>query len=606
MNQFRFKMTILISVATVALLLLITRLVDIQLVRGSMYANQSDDNRFYTVRIPPERGIFLDRFDQPLVWNKRTYARRTDSDALHSGFEPIDQLTALNALATHSASIQFGLERQYRYPQSLAHILGYVGAVTADDLLNDRLLAVSDLIGKSGLEKKFDSQLRGQAGREVYEINAMGQRQRLVEKKDGIPGQAITTSLDPYLSETAWQALGENTGVVIIQDAETGEIISLVSKPGFDASALSTSYIDPVLESQRRQQVSQLFSDDSKPFFNRAVGGVYPPGSVFKLVTAIGGLEADAVEENTQFLDEGILKVGEFEYANWYFTQFGRTEGDIGLRRAIARSNDIYFYKAAELLGPVRLAEYARLFGFGSPTDIELQQEASGTVPDPAWKEKVIGEPWYLGNTFHMGIGQGDVLVTPLQVAQMTQAFGNHGTLCRPTVLKTKQLTTCGELGISDEHMEIVLAGMIDVCSVGGTAFPFFPHNEKYVVDRETGQSNQLIDQGAIACKTGTAEFGGADEKGYRKTHGWFTSVIGTQPIKDLAARVAAGEQVFEEGVEVDEKYLEWLTHVHEKGYPNKLVMVSLVESDEDVPFKEGSQHAAPIIKAVVDWMMAN
>jgi penicillin-binding protein 2 len=593
----RSKMAVIISMAGFLLFLLIVRLIDIQIVRGALFASQSDDNRYYTVRIPAERGIFLDRYGQPLVWNRRTYAQRSNEDTLHSHYQPIDQQTALNLLATQSASVQFGLERQYKYSQSLAHVLGYVGAVTADDLLRDRLIVVSDQIGKSGMEKQFDSQLRGQAGEEVYEINALGQRQRLVHKKDGVPGQTLTTALDPYLSEVAWQALGENKGAVIILDAETGQILTLVSKPGFDANSLSTSFIDPVLEHQRRQQVSQLFSDENKPFFNRAVGGVYPPGSVFKLVTAVGGLEAEAVDENTQFLDEGTLKVGEFEYANWYFTQYGRTEGEISLRRAIARSNDIYFYKTAELLGPNRLAEYAKLFGYGSPTNIELQQEAEGTVPDPAWKERVIGEPWYLGNTFHMGIGQGDVLVTPLQVAQMTQAFGNHGTLCSPSLLSNAQHSACRELGVSDEHIEAVLGGMLDVCSAGGTAYPFFPYNEQYV--RGDGDNYQKIDQGAVACKTGTAEFGGADERGYRKTHAWFTAIMGTQPIKDLATQITDGIVATQSG-----SHQEWLTRIKQGGLPNRLIMVSMLESDDIVPYKEGSEHASPVIKRVVDWMV--
>ena len=576
-------------------LIIIARLVDIQLFKGQYFSDLANDNRYFTIQIPAERGIFFDRYQQPLVWNKRLYLRADDPTVLHPQTTPISREQALQLLATDSAQVRYGLERYYRFPQSIAHVLGYVGPVTKDNLIEDSSLKVSDVIGKIGLERVFNQRLRGQAGSEVYEINALGKRQRLISKQTGQSGQNISTALDPYLSEIALKYLGEQTGAVVIMDANNGEILSLVSSPSFDANVLSTRLADVVLEKQRQQQIQDLLDNPLQIFFNRSTSGTYPPGSVFKLVTALGGLEGAVVDAQTTVLDEGVLRIGEeYEYANWYYTQFGRTEGEIGLQRALSRSNDIFFYKVAEWLGPDQLAEFARLLGFGKATGVELGGEAAGVVPDPAWKERVIGEPWYLGNTFHMGIGQGNILVTPLQVAQMTQAVVNRGTLCQPTLLKSDH-GDCGELGITGEDLELVLSGMLDACSAGGTAYPFFPHNETR--RPESMNAQQQLKNGAIACKTGTAEFGGLDEKGYLKTHAWLTMAMGTTDIKKLAE---------ESGGEVEEDKLDhqaWLKQLNEAGFPEKIVMTVLIESDEENPYKEGSSDAGPVVKKIVDWM---
>lgn len=595
-NQHHFSARVGWIILGIALffLVVIVRLVEIQLFKGKYFSDLANDNRYFTIQLPAERGVFFDRYQQSLVWNKRLYLEVDDPTALHPQATSISREKAFQLLATDSARVRYGLERYYRFPLSTAHVLGYVGPVTKDNLLEDSSLKVSDIIGKIGLERAFDQQLRGQAGSEVYEINALGKRQRLISKKDGQSGQNITTSLDPHLSEVALKSLAEQIGAVVIMNANTGEILSLVSSPSFDANVLSTRLADVVLEKQRQQQVKVLLNDPLQIFFNRSLSGTYPPGSVFKLVTALGGLEGAAIDAQTTVLDEGILRVGEYEYANWYYTQFGRTEGEISLQKALARSNDIFFYKVAEWLGPNKLADFARLLGLGKVTGVELSGEAAGVIPDPAWKERVIGEPWYLGNTFHMGIGQGDISVTPLQVAQMTQAIVNHGTLCRPTLLKSDH-GDCGELGIIDEDLELVISGMLDACSAGGTAYPLFPHNETHRDESMTAQ--QQIKNGAIACKTGTSEFGGQDEQGYRKTHAWLTMAMGTVELKKMA------EEEIDESKEDDLGHQEWLKQLKEVGFPEKIVMTVLVESDEDNTHKEGSRDAGLVVKGIVDWM---
>jgi penicillin-binding protein 2 len=595
-------------------IIIMARLVEIQLFKGEVFLDLANENRYFKVSIPPQRGVFFDRYQQPLVWNKRTYLEVEDPLAAYTQTSSISREQALKSMATQSAKVRYGLERYYRFPESVAHILGYVGPVTTDDLVKDSSLKVSDILGKIGLERVFDQQLQGQEGSELYEIDALGKRQRLISKQTGQVGQNISTAIDPYLSQVALAAFKEQIGAAVIMNVNTGEVLTAISSPSFDANTLSLRFNDVVLEKQRQQQLQTLLTDPAQIFFNRAVSGAYPPGSVFKLVTALGGLESRKIDATTTVLDEGALKVGEYEYANWYFTQFGKTEGEISLQRALARSNDIYFYKVAEWLGPNQLAEFARLLGLGKATGIELGGETTGTVPDPSWKEQVVGEPWYLGNTYHMGIGQGDILVSPLQIAQMTQAVANHGTLCQPTLLKENH-GDCGELGLAEEHLELVLAGMLDACSAKGTAYPFFVYNESYR-DEEL-DADQQIKNGAIACKTGTAEFGGVDEQGYRQTHGWLSAVIGTAEIKKLATQVAQGDQELitqlkekqnltqEEDLEQGDRpdHLAWLKKIDEHNFPDKLVITVLIESDEDNLFKEGSRDVGPVVKEIVDWM---
>lgn len=387
----------------------------------------------------------------------------------------------------------------------------------------------------------------------------------------------------------------------------------MVSAPGFDPNVLTQRYGEENLEKARQLQVQASFSHPKKLYFNRVVSGAYPPGSVFKLVTAAAGLSRGALTPQTTVNDEGSIKVGEYSYSNWYFSQYGRVEGEISLQKAIARSNDIFFYKAAEWIGPDTLATVAREFGFGKKTGVELPTEIAGTVPDPAWKEETQGERWFLGNTYHFGIGQGDVLVTPLQVAQMTQTIANRGSLCSPHLIKN-QRADCIGLSIKDEDLETIVSGMIDACSSGGTAFPLFPWNTAHQTEASlTGYA--AIDAGSIACKTGTAEFGATDELGYKKTHGWLTMFVGLNTELQVAEPVSATQATASAALPAtssallaaDQHYLDhqqWLRLI-KNNFPNEIVITVLVESDEQQPYREGSRDAAPVAKAILDWMVS-
>jgi len=630
MSKLNFKLVVVLVAVVSLFSILIIRLFDLQIIRGNYFRNLSDDNRFFSFDLPAERGVFLDRYGIPLSINRRDYYLIDDYKVLFSPQTPISRDEALVQIASQSAQVGYSLKRSYPFNEVGAHFIGYTGSVTKEDLLNDDTLDITDQLGKMGLEKVFNYQLQGEKGNETYEINTHGVKQRLIVERKAIIGKSINTTIDSYLLKKAQEVMDGQNGSIVIADADSGEILALASNPSFNANYLNRKYRNDELERERKNEVNQYFSDPRKPFFNRVTSGTYPPGSIFKIVTALAGLETESITEQTTIIDKGFLEVGDYRYKNWFYTQSGGAEGEIGVVRAITRSNDTYFYKAAEFTGSETIAEYARLFGFGKPTGIEIIGESSGLVPDPAWKERVKGERWFLGNTYHYGIGQGDLLVTPMQITQLVQSVANRGELCQSTLV-TDSKGRCRNLGFNQENINLVLKGMVGACSTGGTASVFYPYNQKVAERLSTEENNDInwqIEQGLVACKTGTAEFGGADEKGNRKTHGWFVAIVGLnnelnlngvenddeEISEDLQALIDAMSDEATESAglaeeEIDENISDhdlWLQHIGEKGLPKKLVFVAMVESDDDDPFKSGSTDAAPLVKEIIDWMRGN
>jgi penicillin-binding protein 2 len=604
---FNQRLILRIAVACMAAfgLLVVIRLIHIQGLQGKEFQLLAERNRLYAEPIPAERGVFLDRYDQPLVRNIRRYAV-VDSQAVFSSYRFVSQQEALALEATQSGTLRYQLVRKYAFPTALAHVLGYTGAMTREALRSDARKLITDQTGVLGLEKRTDGTMLGRPGKLIYEVNALGSKQRLLQEHEPEPGKQVATTLDPILSQVTATAMRDLRGAVVIMDAQNGQVLTLFSNPTFNSNDFQALSSNQAEENIRLNKLQEYFSDENKVFFNRAISGMYPPGSVFKLVTALSALENQAVQTNTTVEDQGILRVGEYTYANWYYTQHGRVEGAVNLEKALARSNDIYFYKAAEWLGPNQLAKTARLYGLGRPTGIELYAEAAGLVPDPAWKEKTLGEPWYLGNTFHFGIGQGDVLVTPLQVAQMTQAIANNQSLCVPTLLR-ENTPECHDLGVSSAATDTVLAGMLAACSDGGTGYPLFQFNRTYF---HPGTVQEKLTAGMVACKTGTAEFGGVDARNYRKTHAWFTAIIPTGKLLEAYVTPQQGEltatstaSLSQETADLQQLHSTWVRAVQQHGFPKRLVVAVLVESSDAQPYAEGSRDAAPIVAFLLDWM---
>ena len=285
----------------------------------------------------------------------------------------------------------------------------------------------------------------------------------------------------------------------------TGEVLALYSSPSFNPNGFTLG--------QTNEQYQALTTNPDEPMFFRAIGGAYPPGSTFKLVTAVSALEEGAVRPDTLIEDTGVINIGPFSYPNWFFLQYGKTDGLVDMVKAIQRSNDIYFYKAGEAVGIERLNRWARKLGVGRPLGIEIAGEAAGLMPDPAWKKERFtsradlearNHLWFLGDTYHVAIGQGYLLTTPLQVNTWTNSIANGGKLCRPTI--KKGVRDCHDLGIGEETIGVITEGMKKACETGGTGLPLF--------NFKVGAAHV-----PVACKTGTAEFGDPDNK----THAWFT-----------------------------------------------------------------------------------
>jgi len=450
--------------------MILARVVFLQVVLGEQQVMVAEGNRLERVLVMADRGVIKDRDD-------RILARNIDKDG--------------------------EVVREYPYGEAVAHVIGYVGEAGEDEVKQG--LVLGSRLGKMGVERSEDERLRGEFGEELVEVDATGKRVDLIGKREAVAGQSVKLNIDAELSKEIGRILaereeekGEYKGAVVVSRAGTGELLALVSWPSFDNNLFSG-----LPGEGKYKKVEEVLGDgERQPMFDRAVGGNYPPGSIYKLVTAVAGVEEGKVDRETTVLDEGEIKIDSYRYGNWYFDQYGKTEGEIGLQRALARSNDIFFYKVGEWVGVEKLGEWSRKLGLGRRTGIGLEAEGTGRVPDPLWKEKLTGERWFLGNTYHMAIGQGDLTVTPLQGNLMTAAVVS-GKLCKPGLVVGEE-GRCEDLSLSEVGREMIVEGMVGACSEGGTAASFFDFPVR------------------VACKTGTAQQGGEEDD----PHAWITAVV--------------------------------------------------------------------------------
>ncbi len=437
-------------------LILISRLFQLTVVKGDYFLRLSEQNRIREFTIEAERGKILDR----------------------KGFIVAQNLpanTALNELRLTSP-------RTYQAPEAVAHLVGYRQLADANDIKNDNCLnklKLGDKTGKKGVEKLYDCELRGAPGKKLAEVDAKGDYLKTLTIIPPTNGQNLQLAFDLDLQKKAYELIRDKKAAVVGVKPQTGEIILMVSSPSFDIQAF---------ENENTDQVGRYLKDESKPLFNRVTEGAYPPGSIFKAVVATGALEEKKIDEKTLIEDTGTIKAGPITFGNWYFLQYGQTEGMVDLVKAIRRSNDIYFYKVGEKLGPEKIKFWAEKFGFGRITNIGFD-ESEGMIPSPFWKEENLKEDWYLGDTYNLSIGQGYLLATPLQITQAMAVFANNGNLCQPRLLKTNDYqTNCVKLPISQKTLNLIKQGMKEACSPGGTGWPLFDFKV------------------STACKTGTAE----------------------------------------------------------------------------------------------------
>jgi len=505
----------------IAFSFLFARLFYIQIIRGDYYKKLSDSNRTLTKILPAPRGIIFDHTGKKLVSNSPAFF------ILDKGVvKNLDENEALSRLSL-GVPVENEIKREYLYKDAAAHVLGYVGKVSSEEVNLPAFedYETTDDAGKTGLEKEYETVLHGKNGRELFEVDSKGKIVKKLGRQDPTDGKNITTTLDLTIQLAAYNAMKNvKKGVVVVSDPRDGGIRALFSKPSFDPNIfIRSKNYEGIGDYKTRESI--LLDSENNPLLNRAIGGVYPPGSTFKLVTAIASLEKGAINPSTKITDTGILKVGDFSFGNWYFLQYGKTDGEIDIVGAIKRSNDIFFYKAAEGAGVDFISSWAKNLGLGERLGIDLQGEVAGTVPTPEWKEKTLGEQWYLGDTYNYGIGQGYLLTTPLQVNFWTSVFANDGTLYRPHLIDGKKETIKKNF-LKKEYVDLVREGMRQSCDAGGVAWPFFQfkvENSKLKVDGidyvDASSGSAKMVQIKLGCKTGTAEIGGKETK----PHAWIT-----------------------------------------------------------------------------------
>lgn len=483
----------------ISLFILLWRLFDLTLIQGHRLRALAEGNRTRELIRHAPRGRILDRTGKMLAQNEPTFR-------MNGSYSENDY------------------SRKYTDGTSFLHVVGYTGEISEKELLDPyfqlRGYLPGDRLGRVGAEAVFEERLRGKDGKELVEINSSGKITRTLGRVEEIPGEDIELSVDQGLSVAAQQAFPTGQkGAVIASRPMTGEILALFSSPSIDLNIFS--------QSLSQNTYDTLVNHPDRPMFNRGIGGVYPPGSTFKIVTAIAALEEGALTAKTLIEDVGVLKIGPYSFPNWYFLKYGKTDAFVDIVKALERSNDIFFYKAGESVGITKLGVWAKRLGIGSTLGIELPGEAIGLMPDPSWKATRFDTPadrearndqWYLGDTYHVSIGQGYLLTTPLQVNAWTNVVANGGRLCRPTIEKESQESKvksqeCRDLGIKKETIDLITEGMKKACLPGGTGWPLF----NFQIPNRNDQTKQLI---PLACKTGTAEFGDPQNR----THAWFTA----------------------------------------------------------------------------------
>ncbi len=461
-------------------------------VKGEYYRQLSENNRIKELLIEAPRGQIIDRKGFVVAHNTKPDIA-IDSDRIPS-------------------------RRIYETPMAIAPLVGYRQLADENDLKQDNCLQklhLGDKVGKKGVEKLYECQLRGVPGKKLVEMDARGKYLNTLTVLPPTPGQTIQLAMDWELQQKAYNLIKDKRAAVIGLNPQTGEVLIFASSPSFN----------PQLFEDGDNSVANYFTDEAKPLFNRATEATYPPGSIFKLVVATAALESKAIDDTTIYEDTGVLHLGSLTFGNWYWLEYGRTEGPVNIVKAIQRSNDTFFYQAGAKTGVNNIKTWADKFGLGQKTGIGLS-EADGLVPSPFWKEETLKDHWYTGDTYNMSIGQGFLEVTPIQIARLTAVFANGGYLCTPQLLKagtninSPGQSNCKKMPISDKTLGLIREGMKKACTTGGTGWPLFNFGINTLDPKSTSTMSANFKPIQVACKTGTAE---SSMAGSSIPHAWIT-----------------------------------------------------------------------------------
>jgi len=584
------RINLLFFIFIFGLVVLFFRIFWFQIWRGNYFYDLAEGNRIRIEHLQPERGLIFDRENKILAQNipnfvlevvpadlPRTVAEREklltevltkipkerqneflnefQSIPLYT-YEPISLLSdlpyeeaiKLKIELRDSPGFYIDIQTKRLYPSdiSLSHLLGYTGKISKEELKKNSVYLFNDEIGKIGLEFVYEGLLRGHYGQKQIEVDNLGKEERIISLRAAGPGKSLVLNIDLALQKKLAESLVKavdfslaKAGAAVAMDPKNGEILAMVSYPFFDNNLLSQGI--------SRQDFERMVAHPARPFFNRAISGEYPSGSIIKPTIALGALEEQIITPKTTIVSAGGVSVGQWFFPDWKKGGHGPTD----VVKALAESVNTFFYylgggyDSFKGLGPEKISQWLRLFGFGQTSGIDLSAEQKGLIPEPDWKMKIKNVPWYVGDTFHLTIGQGDILVTPLQVANFTSVLANNGKLFQPQILKAvldeegNTLTTIRpkiirEIFFSSENLQVIKKGL-RMAVVSGTA---------------RALSDLPIE---VAGKTGTAQA----TRG--QPHAWFTCFAPyDEPELVLAVLVENGGQGSQVALPVAKEVLKW------------------------------------------------
>ncbi len=582
--------------------LLFARLSYLQVVKGESLADRAEGNRTRKLSLPAPRGLIVDRYGNNLTHNGASFnlvaipfdlpqdglsqtieslsntlgldasvITKTIQSANRKSFQPIlikSDLAEKDRILFETKAASFpGFTiitvpvRDYVEPQIYSHLLGYTSVISESEL--DKFgegYELSDVVGKSGIENQYERFLKGINGREEIEVDATGKLMKVIGEVEPKVGNTLVLNIDKDLQDEIYKyfsvGIAGTKGAVVAMDPRSGEVLAFLSLPGYNTNLFSRGISN--------DDYKNLLGDKNLPLFNRVVAGTYPPGSTVKPMVGLAALEEGSVKENTIVHDNGKLVIPNqynpgvsYDFVGWKRDGLG----PVNVAKAIAVSSDIFFYVVTgghsssniTPLGIEKLSRWYRKFNLGKPTGIDLPGEKSGVVADPDWKAKYFAgdnvlSRWYLGDTYHVGIGQGDMLVTPLQVASWTATIANNGVGMKPRLLnsvkdgtgkvvyESKEQVLIPKVG-TDKNLAIVQGGMRETILYGsGRQLSALPITS--------------------AGKTGTSQFDGSDPK---KTHAWFTAYAPFEnPQIVVTVLVEAGGEGHAAAVPIVNKVLAW------------------------------------------------
>ena len=509
------------------------RLYQLQVVETDRFSSMAEENRVSMRLLPPSRGLIFDRGGVPLAVNRNNFRAMAASDRGRGAdvvVERLDQILVLgdaektrllrelrrsrnaqpivvrenlgweevarlefNAPDLPGVFIDLGQSRDYPEGDLMSHIVGYTGRVADEDLAgrDDPVLQLATMrFGKKGVERSLEDDLRGRAGAVQVEVNAVGRVVRELDRTEGQPGANALLTIDLDIQRFAAAKMKEHqSGSVVVLDVITGDVIAMVSTPGFDPSTFARG----ITQAEWRD----LLDDPQRPLHNKAIAGVYPPGSTYKMVTALAALDAKVIDPWTRLPCPGFLELGKIKFHCWLKGGHGSTN----VTEAIAMSCDCFFYEAARRAGIDRVSDMAQRLGFGKVSELGLPGESAANQPTRTWKQEKIGKAWQHGDTFNLGIGQGYMTATPLQLAIMTARLANGGYEVQPNLLLAKATPreelappaprtkpTAPSLRLNPQHLAVIRQGMSDVVNTGhGTANALRSKQPEFTYAGKTG-----------------------------------------------------------------------------------------------------------------------